>query len=242
MKITTLILFSATLLSVSAHAQTEEDVQEWLKPGKHATEVMGIKSKVSPRQIELSTKVMRAMQKNASWFRDSAANVTDSTIFYEKTGLTKDEFDEYMVVSDPKSKIPELIKTGDETLVIKRKKNSITFEGTGRLKELAALKFNTVLNAAVYNGKQIDFANKSGGEDEKNPFKSPWVGYHYEYEDAGNILDAGAGGSLEGMNATKITFDIGHIKNTNKIVLMFMAMKIDGGKPVQTTNLICMIN
>jgi tmRNA-binding protein len=239
MKTTTLALFCSVFSAVSAYSQSEEDIQQWLQPGKHATELMGIKSKVSARQIELSGKVMKAMQKNAAWFRDSAANVTDSTIFYEKTGLTKDEFNEYMIVSDPKSRQPELIKTGDETLVIKRKRSSITFEGTGRLKELAALKFNTVLNSAVYNGKQLEFANRSGGEDANNPFKSPWVGYHYEYEDAGNVLDTGS--DLNSMNATKITFDIGYIKNTGKKVLMFSAMKIDGGKPVQTTNLICMI-
>jgi len=95
-----------------------------------------------------------------------------------------------------------------------------------------------VLNAAIYNDKQIDFANKSGSEDANNPFKSPWVGYHYEYEDGGDYLPTDAAG----MSATKITFDIGQIKNTNKIVLMFMSMKIDNGKPVQTVNLICMIN
>jgi len=125
---------------ISGYCQSgEDDVQTWLKPGKHATELMGIKSKITARQIELSGKVMKAMQKNAAWFRDSAATVTDSTQFYEKVGLTKDEFEEYTIISDPKSKQPELIKTDDETLVIKRKRNSISFESTDKLKDLKRL-------------------------------------------------------------------------------------------------------
>ena len=69
------------------------------------------------------------------------------------------------------------------TLVIKRKKNTLSFRGTGRLKALDSLRFNIVLNEPIYNGKELEFGNKSGSEDENNPFRSAWTGYHYAYED-----------------------------------------------------------
>jgi hypothetical protein len=88
------------------------DIQAWLQPGKHATDIMSIKSSVSARQVELSGKVMQAMKKNATWIRDSSASVADSAIIYEKFGLTKAEFEEYARNSDPKQKTPELVKSG----------------------------------------------------------------------------------------------------------------------------------
>jgi hypothetical protein len=238
MKFIALTLLCVVSFTLGAYSQSEEDIQLWLKPGKHVADLMSIKSTVSSRQMELSGKVMRAMEKNAAWFRDSAASVTDSTIFFEKVGLTKDEFEEYTIVSDPKSRQHELIKTGEETVVIKRKKNSLTFKGTGRLKALDSLKFNIALNVAIYNGKQLTFSQKSGSEDNNNPFKSPWVGYHYSFEDEGDFLNSAPDGS--DMTATKISFDIGQIKNTGKTVLMFMAMRIENGRPVQNVTSICM--
>lgn len=239
MKVIALTLFYVVSCIVCSYGQSEEDIQAWLKPDKHMADIMSIKSTVSARQMELSAKVMRAMQKNSAWFRDSAASVTDSTVFYEKVGLTKEEFEEYTVISDPKSRQPELIKTGEETLVIKKKKNSLTFKGTGQLKALDSLKFNIPLNVALYNGKQLTFSQKSGSEDSNNPFKSPWVGYHYSFEEEGDFLNSAPDGS--DMTATKISFDIGKIKD-GKIILMFMAMRIENGKPVQKVTTICLFD
>lgn len=238
MKVIALSLLCVVSFTICSYSQSEQDIQVWLKPDKHVADLMSIKSNISPRQMELSGKVMRAMEKNSAWFRDSAASVTDSTVFYEKVGLTKEEFEEYTVISDPKSRQPELVKTGEETLVIKRKKNSLTFKGTGRLKALDSLKFNTALNVAIYNGKQLTFTQKAGSEDNNNPFKSPWVGYHYTFEDDSDFLNSAPDGS--DMTATKISFDVGQIKNTGKTVLMFMAMRIENGKPVQNVTAICM--
>jgi len=236
MRTITLTCFFVSFFCVFGYCQSELDIEQWLQPGKHTADIMSIKSNISPRQLELSGKVTRAMKQNEAWFRDSLATAKlDSGLIYEKFGLTKEEFDEYSQMDDAKSKKPELIKTGEETLVIKRKKNTLSFQGEGLLKALDSLKFNISLNVALYNGKQVTFSNKSGSENEDNPFKSPWVGYHYTYDDAG-----GSDVDLEKMNLTSVSFDIGHIHNTNKVVVMFMAMRIENGKPVQKTTAICM--
>jgi hypothetical protein len=238
MRTITLTFFSVAFFSVFGYCQSEVDIEQWLQPGKHKADIMSIKSNISPRQLELSGKVTRAMKQNEAWFRDSLATAKlDSALIYEKFGLTKDEFDEYSDMPDAKSQKPELIKTGEETLIIKRKKNTLSFQGEGLLKALDSLKFNLTLNVALYNGKQVTFSNKSGSENEDNPFKSPWVGYHYTYDDT----EGTDVGDLEKMNLTSVSFDIGHIHNINKVVVMFMAMRIENGKPVQKTTAICMI-
>lgn len=204
-----------------------DDIKVWLKPGEYKVDVMSIKNTVTARQTELSNKVRKAMQENAAWIRDSLAHVTDSTIIYAKFGLTKQEFNEYMLSGETKP-TPELVKTSDETLEIKRKRNSLTFKGTGRLSALDSLTYNLVLNEPIYNGKKLDFSNESGAKDSNNPFKTPWKGYHYTFEDYGNILDDDA----KNLTATTITFDIGHLE-TGKTIIMFMLMKFVDGKLVQ---------
>lgn len=177
------------------------------------------------------------MEKNAAWVRDSLSTVTDSTVLLEKLGITQAEFDEYMLGSETKAS-PELVKTGDETLVVKRKKNTLTFKGTGRLKALDSLRYNTVLNTPIYNGKEIEFENKSGGEDTNNPFKSPWTGYHYSFVDLGDVINSHPDAATA--NATNITFDIGKLQNDGKTVLMFMLFKTVGGKLAQSETIICL--
>jgi len=241
MKSTTLILFTLVFFIGRCYSQSAdgqefgEDITSWLKPGEHKVDLMSVKQTVTPRQVELSNKVRQAMQKNASWVRDSLAHVTDSSIIYEKFGLTKAEFDEYLLSGETKA-TPELVKTGEETLVIKRKKNTLTFKGTGRLKILDSLKYNVELHEPIYNGKDLEFSNKSGVDNSDNPFKSPWVGYHYSYEDYGDITD----NDPNNLTASTMTFDVGQIKNNGKTILMFMLMKFVNGKMVQTATAICM--
>lgn len=236
-----LLLVSLASIICQSYAQSAEgeqfgeDIKLWLKPGEHKVELMSIKPGVNARQVELSGKVMKAMQKNGAWVRDSLATVTDSTIIYEKFGLTKAEFEEYFFAAETSEQKQELIKTGDETLVIKRKRNTLTFRGTGRLKVLDSLTFNVQLNEPIYNGKELEFGNKSGSEDDNNPFKSPWSGYHYSYEDLGDILDS----DPQHLIVTKISFDIGQLKN-GKTILLFMLMRINNGKPVQNATAICL--
>lgn len=212
-----------------------EDIKQWLKPGGHKVELMSIKSTVDPRQMELTSKIMKAAQKNATWIRDSMDKVTDSAIIYAKFGLTRAEYYEYINMDDTQKK-QELVKTGDETLVIKRKKNTLTFKGTGRLKALDSLKFNVVLNEPIYNGKELEFSAKSGAEDDKNPFKSPWTGYHYTYE-ALDEIEA----DMEHFSSTKITFDVGRL-TSGKSVIMFSLLKVKDGKPIQTSTAICLFD
>ena len=243
MKFIALALVSLAFITAPGYGQSAEgqefgdDLKDWLKPGEHKVELMSIKSTITPREMELSNKVRKAMEKNAAWVRDSLATVTDSTIIYEKFGLTKAEFDEYLLASETKS-TPELVKTGDETLVIKRKKNTLTFTGTGRLSVLDSLKFNIVLNEPIYNGKELDFNNKAGAEDNNNPFKSPWSGYHYSYVDLGEMTSEHADAST--MSATNITFDIGRLKNNGKKILMFMLLKTVNGKMARSGTVICL--
>jgi hypothetical protein len=241
MKSISLILVTLVLGISRSYCQSAErqefgeDIKAWLKAGEYKADLMSIKQTVTPRQVELSNKVRQAMQKNAAWVRDSLAHVTDSTIIYEKFGLTKAEFDEYMFSGETKA-TPELVKTGDETLVIKRKKNNLIFEGTGRLKVLDSIKYNITLNEPLYNGKELDFSNKSGVDNSDNPFKSPWAGYHFSYEDYGDVMATDA----NNLTATTITFDVGKIKNSGKTIIMFMLMKFVNGKMVQTATAICM--
>lgn len=239
MKCIVLLLAATACFIGKGYCQAEdgqafgEDIKEWLKPGEHKVELMGIKSTTNPREMELTSKIMKAAQKNAAWIRDSMDKVSDSSIIYEKFGLTRAEYYEYINMDDTQKK-QELVKTGDETLVIKRRKNTLTFKGTGRLKALDSLKFNVVLNEPIYNGKELEFSNKSGAEDDKNPFKSPWTGYHYNYEALDDIE-----ADMEHYSSTKITFDIGRLKS-GKSVIMFMLMKVKDGKPVQSATAICL--
>jgi hypothetical protein len=243
MKIYPLTLFLVAFLAIGAYCQTSiahepaEDLPMWLKPGKHMADIMNIKSKITPRQIELSGKVIKAMKANAAWFRDSAENVSDSNVIYEKFGLTKAEFEEYSAMSDPKSKAPELIKSGEEELLIKQKGNIFSFQGAARLKNLDLLQFDITKNVALYNGKELVFSNPAGSEDENNPFKSPWHGYHYSFEDSETELDPLDASHL---TATRYSFDIGQLKSNGKTIIMFMAMKINNGAPVQKLITMCM--
>ena len=211
-----------------------EDIKLWLKPGEHKVELMSIKSTVNPRLLELTSKILKAGQKNATWIRDSMATTTDSAVIFEKFGLTRAEYEEYLILNVPNKK-QELVKAGDETLVIKYKKNTLTFRGSGRLKMLDSLKFNIVLNEPIYNGKELEFTNKSGAADTSNPFNSPWTGYHYSYE---TVEDLGT--DVADMSATTISFDIGQLQSNGKIVLMFMLYKVENGKPVQNATAICL--
>jgi hypothetical protein len=212
-----------------------EDIKSWLLLGEHKVELMSVKQTITPRQIELSNKVRQAMAKNAAWVRDSLPTVTDSTIIYEKFGLTKVEFDEYLLSGEKKT-TPELVKTGEETLLITRKKNNLTFQGTGRLKVLDSIKFNISLKEPLYNSKELELKNKSGVDNSDNPFKSPWNGYHFSYEHYGEMMD----NDPKNLTAQTITFDIGQIKDSGKTILMFMLMNFENGKVVQTSNVICM--
>lgn len=248
MKIYPLTLFLVVFLAFGAYCQTEatgathdpaEDLPIWLKPGKHIADIMSIKSKITPRQIELSGKVIKAMKANAAWFRDSAENVSDSNVIYEKFGLTKTEFEEYSAMADPKSKAPELVKAGEEALLIKQKGNVYSFQGADKLKNLDLLQFDITKNSAAYNGKELVFSNPAGSEDENNPFKSPWHGYHYSFEDEEAELDPS---DVSHLTSTKYSFDIGQLKSNGKTIIMFMAMKIKNGAPVQKLITMCMFD
>jgi hypothetical protein len=209
------------------------DIRSWLKEGEHTVELMSIKTAVNPRMTELTSKILQAGQKNAAWIRDSMATTTDSAVIFAKFGLTKAEYEEYIALNNVKSK-QELVKTGDEKLVIKQKKNTLTFKGTGRLKVLDSLKFNIVLNEPIYTGKELEFSNKSGAADSSNPFNSAWTGYHYSYEYVDDL-----GTDVSDMSATTISFDIGQLQSNGKIILMFMLYKVENGKPVNNATLIC---
>jgi hypothetical protein len=218
----------------SAQAQVfGEDIKTWLKEGEHKVEMMSIKTLVNPRSTELTSKILKASQLNAAWIRDSMAIVTDSAIIFAKFGLTKAEYEEYIALNNTDN-TQELVKTGDEKLVIKRKKNTLTFHGTGRLSVLDSLKFNILLNEPIYNAKELEFSNKSGAADSNNPFKSAWTGYHYSYENVEDI-----GNDVSDMSATTISFDIGQLQSNGKIILMFMLYKVENGKPVQNATLVC---
>jgi hypothetical protein len=222
--------------SAAAGQEFGEDIKSWLKEGSHAVELMSIKTSANPRLMELTTKILKAGEKNAAWIRDSMAIVTDSAVIFEKFGLTKAEYEEYIVLNNVGQK-QELVKTGDEKLVVKRKKNTLTFQGTGRLKVLDSLKFNIVLNEPIYNGKELEFSNKSGAADASNPFNSAWTGYHYSYEFVDDL-----GTDVSDMSATTISFDIGQLQSNGKVVLMFMLYKVENGKPVNNATLICLFN
>jgi hypothetical protein len=228
--------FIGQSIGQSAEAQEfGEDIKSWLKEGEHTVALMSIKTSVDPREMELTSKMLKAAGKNTAWIRDSMATVTDSSVIFEKFGLTKTEYYEYIALNNPDNKKTELVKTGDEKLVIKKKKNTLTFRGTGRLKVLDSLKFNIVLNEPIYNGKEIEFGNRSGSADNNNPFNSPWTGYHYSYEYVEDL-----GNDVSDMSATTISFDIGQLKSNGKIVLMFMLYQVENGKPVQTATAICL--
>lgn len=239
MRITILFLAAMACFTGKAYCQAEaglefgEDIKQWLKVGVHKVELMSIRSTADSRQMALTTKIMKAAQKNAAWIRDSMDKVTDSAIIYEKFGLTRAEYYEYIGM-DENQKKQELVKTGDETLVIKRKRNTLTFKGTGRLKALDSLRFNMVLNEPIYNGKELEFVNRSGAEDDQNPFKSPWSGYHYNYEALDDIE-----ADMEHFSSTKISFDVGRLAS-GKSIIMFMLMRVKDGKPVQTATAICL--
>ncbi|HEX6430598.1 MAG TPA: hypothetical protein VF008_23060, partial [Niastella sp.] len=205
--------------------------------GEHAVALMSIKTTVDPRAMELTTKMLKAAEKNAAWIKDSMATATDSAVIFGKFGLTKAEYYEYVALSDPDNKKTELVKTGDEKLVIKRKKNTLTFRGTGRLKVFDSLKFNIVLNEPIFKGKELEFVNKSGAADSNNPFKSPWTGYHYSYEYVDDL-----GTDVSDMSATTISFDIGQLQSNGKIILMFMLYQVENGKPVQNATAICLFD
>lgn len=241
MKSITLILFTLVSFIVHGYGQATgkqefgEDIRSWLKLGEHKVDIMAVKQSLTPRQVELSNKVMKAMQKNAAWVRDSLPNVTDSSIIYEKFGLSKAEFDEYLLSGEKKS-TPELVKTGEETLVITRKKNNLVFNGTGRLKVLDSLRFNTALNEPLYNSKELELSNKSGVDHSDNPFKSPWNGYHFTYEHYGDVMD----NDPKNLTAQTITFDVGQIRDSGNTIIMFMLMNFESGKMVQSSTVICM--
>jgi len=213
-----------------------EDIRSWLKEGEHKVELMSIKTSVDPRMMELTSKILKAGEKNAAWIRDSMALVSDSAVIFEKFGLTKAEYEEYIALNNVKQK-QELVKTGDEKLVIKKKKNTLTFHGTGRLSVLDSLKFNIVLNEPIYTGKELEFGNKSGAADSNNPFNSPWTGYHYSFEYVDDL-----GTDVSDMSATTISFDIGQLQSNGKVILMFMLYKVENGKPVKNATLICMFD
>ena len=213
-----------------------EDIRSWLKEGEHKVELMSIKTSVDPRMMELTSKILKAGEKNAAWIRDSMALVTDSAVIFEKFGLTKAEYEEYIALNNVKQK-QELVKTGDEKLVIKKKKTTLTFHGTGRLSVLDSLKFNIVLNEPIFTGKELEFGNKSGAADSNNPFNSPWTGYHYSFEYVDDL-----GTDVSDMSATTISFDIGQLQSNGKVILMFMVYKVENGKPVKNATLICMFD
>lgn len=241
MKSTALLLVSLALFIVNGFAQSSEglafgdDIKQWLKPGDHKVELMGIKSTVNPREMELTSKILKTAEKNAAWIRDSMDKVTDSAIIFEKFGITRAEYYEFANM-DGSGKKQELVKTGDETLVIKLKKNTLTFKGTGRLKALDSLKFNLVLNEPIYNGKELEFTSKSGAEDSNNPFKSPWMGYHYSFEELDEIE-----ADMQHFSSTKITFDVGKLQS-GKSVIMYSLLKVKNGKPIQNATVICLFN
>ena len=241
MKSISLILVTLVSFIVQGYGQAAggqefgEDIKSWLKLGEHKVDIMTVKQSLTPRQVELSNKVMKAMQKNAAWVRDSLPNVTDSSIIYAKFGLSKAEFDEYLLSGEKKS-TPELVKTGEETLVITRKKNNLVFTGTGKLQVLDSIKFNTALKEPLYNSKELELTNKSGVDNSDNPFKSPWNGYHFTYEHYGEMMD----NDPKNLTAQTITFDIGQIKDSGNTILMFMLMNFENGKMVQTSTVICM--
>jgi hypothetical protein len=244
MKNIALVLICLAAFSVPGYCQSAgaqdlgEDIKSWLKEGEYKVELMGIKTTINPRSLELTGKVMKAASENAAWIRDSMALVTDTAVLYAKFGLTKAEYQEYIALNSQDDKKQELVKTGDETLVIRRKKNTLTFKGTGRLKDLDSLKFNLVLNEPIYNGKELEFSQKqSKAADGNNPFNSPWTGYHFSYETVEDF-----GNSVADMSATTISFDIGKLQNNGKVILMFMLFKVVDGKPVKSATLICQFN
>ena len=222
-------LFCIMFLMPCVYAQSlAEDVSSFLKPGQHLAEIISLTSKkVTPRQTELLNKVSKAMALNASWFKDSLANITNLSAYHEKFGLTTEEFAEYLVIGDNKTAGSTLSISARDTLTIIRKGNLINFHGSGRLKALDSLRLDLTQNKAVYKNYELTHPRKREIKDSTNPFNSALTGYEYNFEDYG---DPSLPLDVTKMNTTRYNLQVGRVVKTGKTFLNFTGLQYIDGK------------
>jgi len=202
------------------------DISAFLRAGVYLVDhVTFLPPKKSEREITLENKVNKAMMANLKWFTDTFPQMKEPPgNYYEKLGLTKEEFEEYSKSQDATPK-REIHVTGHDSLAILKSGNLISFKGQGRLRVLDSLQFDLAHNAALYKRLILDYkAKESGGN--KHEITTPEVGgYTYEYEEGG----PGAGNDMN-FSMTNYQLMIGKAYANGRLLVIFTALEVDNGK------------
>ncbi|WP_315823483.1 hypothetical protein [Paraflavitalea speifideaquila] len=237
-----LTLLISLLTLTAGYAQTaDKDLPTLLKPGKHTASIISMSPPTqTPRQNELLAKVMKAMQKNMQWFKDSLALVTDMNAYYNKFGLTKEEFEEYLAMSGEKPTMNSAI-TAQDTLELTHTNHLISFKGQGRLKALDSLHIDLQKNTAVFRGQDIPYDKFRQMPATNNPFKSSLSGHLYKFE-ANGAVDSQKPADLKNYSVSNYSVMIGKMDSNGKTAILVMIMQMDNGKMVRNIILPCILD
>jgi hypothetical protein len=224
-----------TIALCSCNRMTEEtlaikqDLLNYLPEGKFDVGVYGEVAYDDPRLVELQTKMVEALRKNAEWFADYKQNNDLPLPYHVNLGLTPFEYKEFLVLSS-KNK-PVLKRTHVLSLDIIQKNNELQFRGVGLLEFFNDVIIHFRRNTITLNENELKYLSAESSPDTNNIFRSPWKGYSWQYLSPENALQIPQD-EYKSKNVTIYKVTIGKLEKGNRTFIVAKGIEYDKGEKV----------
>lgn len=193
--------------------------QDLLTVGQHQVDILG--PATSERQVELNTKLMRAIETNSEFRQFVASMPPGQPLPYDpRCGLTRAEYDEFLALS----KKLATKKVGESTLSVSSKDGVVfVLKGGDALPEFTGIEIDLQEKAVrTPEGIAEDYSSVDAGEDS---IFGPWKGTKWTLEKPGAST----------AERVRVEFAIGKLSESGRGVMYYRVK--EGGRAGKTTTL-----
>jgi hypothetical protein len=225
--ITSIVSFGC-VRSIELTGDLSEDCDKLLKSGSYTVKIYENATSNDIRYDEINEKMSRSISENLEWFAEYTLNNDKPLPYHKKFGITEAEYTYFLNYSN---KNFDLIQTGEENLVITNEGEDVTFVGTGDLRFMRKLKFNTNDSTIAFIGNVLEFDSFFIVDNTDNIYKSKWKGYSWSFYE--NV-------SVENLvNTTDMKYysvTIGYLEDKQERLLIIEGRQIEEGEIVVDFN------
>lgn len=186
-----------------------------LTTGAITVEVMQFSA--PPRLTELTARLQQAAQRDPEWFTDyvQAAAPGEPLPYHPKLGLSEPEYREMLALTDS----TRLAPIASTELIIKAMPYGWELDGGEALPELSGVEIDTLLGQVRTPMGRTTEVTKILGSDHQRA-TGPWDGVQWKHQDS----------TLLSGHGTSITFALGRLRDSGRVLLYYDAGQIVGGR------------
>lgn len=193
------------------------DVNALLEDGN--SEIMIMDSIVqTPREIELSFRMQKAVESNDEWYRQWAIHYRQLPVlpYHPNFGLSKAEYNELMEMKKNKN----LTHSAIHKITVINKEGQISFDTRGSIPYLDKLKFDAKENTVAMENYILRFRDTLFIANENHGLKSMWKGYSWRYDEP-NENDT----TSDQWNTKHYSITLAQLYKSGKTLLLFSKLE-----------------